>query len=364
LLENIMRGNDSKTESRFVYVAPESYVPKDHPLRPIRALADKALAELDREFEAMYSSTGRPSIPPEQLLKALLLQALYTIRSNRLLVEQISYNILFRWFVGMSLDEKVWDHSSFSTNLERLIKADASRMFLAGIVKQARKAKLLSDEHFSVDGTLIEAWASTKSFQPKDGPKNPIGRNQEHDFRGESRKNETHESTTDPDARLYKKSAGKEAKMSYLGHALMENRNGLIIDGSITHATGTAEREAAVEMVADVAGERRITVAGDKGYDTKDFVEDLRGLVATPHVAQNVTRNGGSAIDGRTTRHEGYQISLRIRKRIEEAFGWLKTVGNLRKTRYRGIEKVDWYFTLALSAYNLVRMRNLGVLAS
>jgi transposase len=358
-----MRGLETKTEALFVYLSPESFVPKDHPLRPIRVMADKALAELNADFNKIYADTGRPSIPPEQLLKALLLQAFYTIRSNRQLVEQLNYNILFRWFVGLALDEKVWDHSSFSTNLERLIEAEVSRRFLAGIVAQARKAKLLSDEHFSVDGTLIEAWASIKSFQPKDGPKPPVGRNDERDFHGEKLKNETHASTTDPDARLYKKSSGKEARMSYLGHALMENRNGIIIDGTISHATGTAEREAAVEMVAEVAGTKRITVGGDKGYDTKDFVEEMRGLEVTPHVSQNVSRKGGSAIDGRTTRHAGYAVSLRVRKRIEEAFGWIKTIGNLRKTRHRGIAKVDWYFTLAISAYNLVRMRNLGVVA-
>jgi len=358
-----MRGLETKTEALFVYLSPESFVPKDHPLRPIRVMADKALAELNADFNKIYADTGRPSVPPEQLLKALLLQAFYTIRSNRQLVEQLNYNILFRWFVGLALDEKVWDHSSFSTNLERLIEAEVSRRFLAGIVAQARKAKLLSDEHFSVDGTLIEAWASIKSFQPKDGPKPPVGRNDERDFHGEKLKNETHASTTDPDARLYKKSSGKEARMSYLGHALMENRNGIIIDGTISHATGTAEREAAVEMVAEVAGTKRITVGGDKGYDTKDFVEEMRGLEVTPHVSQNVSRKGGSAIDGRTTRHAGYAVSLRVRKRIEEAFGWIKTIGNLRKTRHRGIAKVDWYFTLAISAYNLVRMRNLGVVA-
>jgi len=358
-----MRGLETKTEALFVYLSPESFVPKDHPLRPIRVMADKALAELNADFNKIYADTGRPSIPPEQLLKALLLQAFYTIRSNRQLVEQLNYNILFRWFVGLALDEKVLDHSSFSTNLERLIEAEVSRRFLAGIVAQARKAKLLSDEHFSVDGTLIEAWASIKSFQPKDGPKPPVGRNDERDFHGEKLKNETHASTTDPDARLYKKSSGKEARMSYLGHALMENRNGIIIDGTISHATGTAEREAAVEMVAEVAGTKRITVGGDKGYDTKDFVEEMRGLEVTPHVSQNVSRKGGSAIDGRTTRHAGYAVSLRVRKRIEEAFGWIKTIGNLRKTRHRGIAKVDWYFTLAISAYNLVRMRNLGVVA-
>lgn len=357
-----MRGIENRTDAMFVYVSPDAFVPKDHPLRPIRTMVDKALAELDPDFAALYADTGRPSIPPEHLLKALLLQALYSIRSNRQLVEQLHYNILFRWFVGLALDEKIWDHSSFSTNLERLIEADVSKLFLARIVAQARKAKLLSDEHFSVDGTLIEAWASIKSFQPKDGgPKPPVGRNQERDFHDQKLKNATHESITDPDARLYKKSQGKEAKMSYLGHALMENRNGLIIDGMITQASGTAEREAAVEMVAEIASKQRITVGGDKGYDTADFVTELRGMESTPHVAQNTERKGGSAIDGRTTRHAGYQVSQRIRKLIEETFGWIKTVGNLRKTRHRGVAKVDWYFTLALSAYNLVRMRNLGV---
>ena len=357
-----MRGAEPKTDAMFVYLSPESFVPKDHPLRPIRTMVDTALAELDSEFSELYSHTGRPSIPPEQLLKALLLQAFFSVRSNRLLVEQINYNILFRWFVGLALDEKVWDHSSFSTNLERLIEAEVSRLFLAKIVKQARQSGLLSNEHFSVDGTLIEAWASIKSFRPKDDdPKPPVGRNQERDFHGEKLSNETHASTTDPEARLYKKSKGKESRMSYLGHALMENRNGLIVDGVATQATGTAEREAAVEMVAEIPGIRRITVGGDKGFDTHDFIEDLRGLQATPHVAQNTERNGGSAIDGRTTRHEGYQVSQRIRKRIEEVFGWIKTIGNLRKTRHRGTAKIDWYFVLALSAYNLVRMRNLGV---
>lgn len=358
-----MRGNDNNTEALFVYLSPETFVPKNHPLRPIRAMADKALAELHNEFEAMYSHTGRPSIPPEKLLKGLLLQALYTIRSNRLLVEQIGYNVLFRWFLGLALDEDVWDHSSFSTNQERLINSDAAQKFLAKIVEQARKAKLLSDEHFSVDGTLIEAWASIKSFQPKDGPKPPVGRNQEKDFHGKKLKNDTHASSTDPESRLFKKGAGKEAKLSYMGHALMENRNGLIVSGRVTHATGTAEREAGAEMVASVPGTKRITVGGDKNYDTKDFVKTLRGLNATAHVAQNNT-NRSSAIDGRTTRHEGYKVSLKIRKRIEETFGWIKTIGNLRKTRYRGVDKVDWYFNLTAAAYNLVRMRNLGVAAS
>ena len=358
-----MRGNDNNTEALFVYLSPETFVPKNHPLRPIRTMADKALAELTAEFEAMYSHTGRPSIPPEKLLKGLLLQAFYTIRSNRLLVEQIGYNVLFRWFLGLALDEEVWDHSSFSTNQERLIKSDVAKKFLAKIVEQARKEKLLSDEHFSVDGTLIEAWASIKSFQPKDGPKPPVGRNKERDFHGEKLKNDTHASTTDPEARLFKKSAGKEAKLCYMGHALMENRNGLIVDTELTQATGTAEREAGAEMVATVSGSNRITVGGDKNYDTKEFVKTMRKLNVTPHVAQNDT-NRSSAIDGRTSRHEGYKTSLKVRKRIEETFGWIKDIGNLRKTKHRGVEKVDWYFTLTAAAYNLVRMRNLGVAAS
>ena len=360
-----MRGTDSKTDALFVYLSPESFVPKDHPLRPIKAMADTALAELDAEFEKMYSSTGRPSIPPEKLLKALLLQAFYSVRSNRLLVEQVGYNVLFRWFLGLALDEAVWDHSVFSVNQERLIGSDAARLFLEKVLEQARKAKLLSNEHFSVDGTLIEAWASIKSFKPKDGPPSASGggRNPEVDFHGKKLKNETHGSTTDPDARLYRKGKGKEAKLSYMGHALMENRNGLIVDTRVTHATGTAEREAGAEMVEQVSGSHRITIAGDKNYDTKDFVETMRSSNATPHVAQNDT-NRRSAIDGRTTRHEGYALSQKTRKRIEESFGWFKVIGNFRKTRYIGPEKVDWYFTITAVAYNLTRMRNLGVAAT
>ena len=356
-----MRGNDNSTEAMFVFLSPESFVPKNHPLRAIRKMVDRALTELDPEFQAMYSRIGRPSIAPEKLLKGLLLQAFYTIRSNRLLVEQISYNVLFRWFLGLSLDDKVWDHSTFSTNQQRLIQTDVARKFLAKIADQAREKKLLSDEHFSVDGTMIEAWASIKSFQPKDEPpQTPNGRNEECDFHGKKLKNDTHASTTDPDARLYKKGKGKEAKLCYMGHALMENRNGLIVDVIATHATGTAERDAAAIMVADVQGTKRITVGGDKGYDTKDFVQVLRDNNATPHVAQN-NKNRSSAIDGRTTRHDGYKMSIKTRKRIEETFGWIKVIGNLRKTRYKGVEKVDWYFTLTAAAYNLVRMRKLGV---
>lgn len=353
----------------FVYLSPESFVPKDHPLRPIRKMVDAALVELDSEFQVMYSHTGRPSIAPEKLLKGLLLQAFYSIRSNRLLVEQIGYNVLFRWFLGLSLDEKVWDHSVFSVNQKRLIETDIARKFLAQVAGQARKNQLLSDEHFSVDGTLIEAWASIKSFKPKDEPPQdgppqaPQGRNEERDFHGKKLKNDTHASTTDPDAKLYKKGKGKEAKLSYMGHAVMGNRSGLIVNVMATTATGTAERDAAAIMVAEIPGSHRITVGGDKGYDTKEFVDTMRDNNATPHVAQNTT-NRSSAINGRTTRHEGYKISLRIRKRIEEAFGWIKTIGNFRKARHRGVEKVDWYLTLTAAAYNLVRMRKLGAASS
>jgi len=362
---NYMRGDDKKSEGMFCYISAESVVPQDHPLRPIRAISDKALEDMTSAFEKMYSHTGRPSIAPEKLMKGLLLQTLYSIKSVRLLMEQLGYNILFKWFVGLGIDEKVWDHSVFSQNQDRLISSDIAKAFLEKIQQQAGKAGLLSSEHFTVDGTLIEAWASMKSFRRKDEGEPPTkgSRNDAVDFHGEKRKNDTHESTTDPDSRLFKKGKGKEAKLSYMGHVLMENRNGLIIDTELTSATGTAEREAAADMVLGVSGKKRITVAGDKNYDTKDFVELLRGLQVTPHVAQNDTRRA-SAIDTRTTRHEGYAVSQKKRKLVEEIFGWMKTVGNLRKVKYRGREKVSWHFTLAAAAYNLVRMRSLGVGAS
>jgi len=324
-------------------------------------MADRALASLSGEFERMYSHTGRPSVPPEVLLKSLLLQILFSIRSNRLLVEQLGYNILYRWFLGLSLEEAIWDHSTFSQNQERLIGTDIAGQFLQRIMAQAKEARLLSKDHFSVDGTLIEAWASIKSFQRRDGePRNRTGRNDEVDFHGQSRTNDTHASTTDPESRLYRKGKGKESKLSYMGHTLMENRNGLVLDARVTQATGTAERDAATDMIQNIPGTRRVTVGADKGYDTEGFVATLRGMSATPHVAQNDT-NRRSAIDGRTTRHPGYEISGKARKRIEEIFGWVKTIGTLRKARYRGTEKLSWYFTLAVAAYNLVRMRNLGV---
>jgi len=360
-----MRGNDKKSEGMFCYISAETVVPKEHPLRPIRAMADKALEDMTSAFEKMYSHTGRPSIAPEKLMKGLLLQTLYSIKSVRLLMEQLGYNILFKWFVGLGIDEKVWDHSVFSQNQDRLISSDIAKAFLEKIQQQAGKAELLSNEHFTVDGTLIDAWASIKSFRRKDEEEPPTtgGRNDAVDFHGEKRTNETHESTTDPDSRLFKKGKGKEAKLSYMGHVLMENRNGLITDTELTLATGTAERDAATDMVRGVSGTKRITVAGDKNYDTKDFVKTLRNLKVTPHVAQNDKRRA-SAIDVRTTRHKGYAVSQKKRKLVEEIFGWMKTVGNLRKIKYRGREKVAWHFTLAAVAYNLVRMRSLGVGAS
>jgi transposase len=359
-----MRGNDVQQEAMFSYLSPEARVPRDHPLRPIRDLVNRALAELSGEFQAMYSREGRPSIPPEKLLRALLLQILYTIRSARLLIEQLDYNLLFRWFVGLSMDDKVWDHSVFSKNQERFLDSDLAAAFFARILKQAAAAGLLSDEHFTVDGTLIEAWASLKSFRPKDTPPpEGGGRNPEVDFHGEKRLNRTHASTTDPEARLFKKGKGKEARLCFMGHVLMENRHGLVVSPRLTAATGTAEREAAVGLVEAVPGRHRITVGGDKAYDTQEFVQSLRALKAVPHVAQNC-KGRKSAIDGRTTRHPGYAVSQRLRKRVEEIFGWMKTVGNLRKTRHRGGDRVGWVFTLTAAAYNLVRIRNLTAAVS
>lgn len=361
-----MRGDDTKTEAMFYYLSPESMIPQEHPIRSIRKMVDQALAELSPEFDKMYSRIGRPSIPPEKLLKGLLLQTLFSIRSVRQLMDQVKYNILFKWFLGLAIDDKVWDHSTFSQNQDRLIDTDIALKFMERIQAQAEKAGLISKEHFSVDGTLIEAWASIKSFRPKT-EKTPLPkdtRNDEMDFRGTKLKNDTHESKTDPDCRIYKKSSGSAAKLCYMGHLLMENRNGLIVASSVTHATGTAEREAAEEMVEQVAGRRPVTLGGDKNYDTRDFVQSLRSLKVTPHVAANTERRGGSAIDARTTRHSGYNVSLKFRKRIEEAFGWMKTIGNIRKIKYRGVPKISWHFILTASAYNLVRMRNLGVAAT
>ena len=357
-----MRGQDYQQSAMYSYLSPEQRVPADHPLRPIRKMTDEALKGLSRKFNAMYSATGRPSIAPEKLLRALLLQVLYTVRSERLLMEQLEYNLLFRWFVGLNMDEPVWVPTVFSKNRDRLLEGDIAERFFDGVLQQAREADLLSDEHFSVDGTLIEAWASQKSFQRKDGgdvpPPDDPG-NPTVNFHGEKRSNETHESTTDPDARLARKSGGHEAKLAYCGNVLIENRNGLVVDTELLQCNGTAERDAAMLMAERIEGDERVTLAADKGYDTKEFVKEMRHMKVTPHVSQNDRRRGGSAIDGRTTRHAGYQVSQQKRKRIEEVFGWLKTVGALRKTRHRGVFKVGWVFTFAAAAYNLVRMRNL-----
>jgi transposase len=356
-----MRGDDRQPDAMFSYVSMEQRIPQDHPLRAMRTLVDACLREMSPRFTLMYARTGRPSIAPEKLLRAQLLQILYTIRSERLLMEQLDYNLLFRWFVGLNMDDSVWDATVFTKNRERLLAGDVARAFLEQVIAEARARHLLSDEHFSVDGTLIEAWASLKSFQRKDaagGPPPDDPGNPTVDFQGERRSNETHASTTDPDARLYRKGNGKEATLCHQGHALMDNRHGLVVDGLVTPPTGTAERETAVELLGRVPSNGRLTVGADKGYDTREFVAVLREMAVTPHVTQHTT-NRASAIDERTTRHRGYALSQRARMRIEEIFGWLKTVGLLRKTRHRGTARVGWMFVFSLAAYNLVRMRNL-----
>jgi len=359
-----MRGSDRQQADMYSYLSPEERVRPDHPLRRIRAMADEALRNMSARFDTMYAKTGRPSIAPEKLLRAQLIQMLYSVRSERLLMEEIDYSMLFRWFVGMNLDEPVWDVTVFTKNRNRLLEGDVAREFLGEVLSQAQAHGLTSDEHFTVDGTLIEAWASLKSFQrrdQKDGPPPDDPGNPTLNFHGEKRSNDTHESTTDADARLARKGNGKEAKLSYTGNLLTENRNGLIVNTELLQANGTAERHAAMLMLEQLPGTRRVTVGGDKGYDTRDFIAECRNLKVTPQVAQNVKRCGGSAIDGRTTRHEGYEISQRKRKRIEECFGWLKTIALMRKVRHRGLEKVGWIFTFAAAAYNLVRMRKLLV---
>ncbi len=357
-----MRGDLLDNEGMFSYLTPAQRVPKDHALRPIRLLVDEVLIELSPVFQRMYARTGRPSIPPERLIRALILMMLYSIRSERQLIEQLNFNILFRWFVGLGLDDRIWDVTVFSKNRQRLLEGEIDVKFFQGVLERARAKGLLSEEHFTVDGTLIEAWASQKSFRKKDRPTPPPDDpgNPSVNFRGEKRTNQTHESKTDPQARLWRKARGHEAKLCFIGHALMENRNGLAVAGRASIATGRAEREVALELVAPKARPdgRRITLAGDKNYDTTELVRALRELNVTPHVAQNDT-NRSSAIDGRTTRHAGYEVSQTKRKRVEEVFGWLKTVGLLRKARYRGVVLVDWVFRFGLAAYNLVRIRNL-----
>ena len=360
-----MRGEDRSSGSLFSYVDLESRVPGDHPLRVVREIVNEVLASLSAEFESLYSHTGRPSIPPEKLLRALLLQAFYSIRSERQLMEQLDFNLLFRWFVGLAMDDAVWEATVFCKNRKRLLAAEVSAKLLAGVVSHPKVHGLLSREHFSVDGTLIEAWASMKSFRAKDGSDDEPdpGRNGERDFHGEKRSNETHVSTTDPDARLYRKGKGKESKLCFIGHVLMENRNGLVVGGELTRAYGAAEPLTAMALLERHAGGRRVTLGADKAYDVADFVMELRKLGATPHVAQNAYDTGKakrrSAIDGRTTRHPGYAISQQVRKRIEEVFGWVKASAGLRKTKLRGLARVRSQFTLTLAAYNLLRLPKL-----
>jgi len=357
-----MRGQDAQQAQMFSYVALEDRIPADHPLRSMRMMADTALRAMSPLFDRLYAPTGRDSIPPERLLRALLVQALYSIRSERQLMEQMQYNLLYRWFVGLNIDDPVWDVTVFTKNRDRLLQGEVASAFFEQVLAQARAARLLSAEHFTVDGTLIEAWASHKSFKRKDGatlqdPPDDPG-NPTVNFHREKRSNATHQSTTDPECRLFKKTKGSPAQLCYLGHVLMENRHGLIVKPKVTQASGTAEPETALELVQAIGTNRRITLGGDKKYDTRDFVDGARSLNVTPHVAQNDT-NRRSAIDRRTTSHPGYALSMRKRKRVEEIFGWLKTVALMRKTRHRGTQRVDWMFTFAAAAYNLTRMRNL-----
>jgi transposase len=352
-----MRGPDEQTKDLFSYLSPEQRVRPDHPLRAIRQMTDAVFTTLSPRFTKMYSDIGRPSIPPEQLLRALLLQGLYTIRSERLLMEEIDYSVLFRWFIGLSMDDQIWSPTTFTKNRDRLLQADVASAFFDAVVTQAREAGLMSDEHFTVDGTVLEAWASLKSFQRKDaGPTAPPDDpgNPTVNFHGETRKNDTHASTTDPDAQLYRKGQGKEAKLAYLGHVLLDNRHGLVANVCTTAATGTGEWDGALLMLEQAS--RATTVGGDKLFDVARFVTPVRQLGITPHVAAKDT---GSRVDGRTTRHPGYAISQRKRKLIEQVFGWMKTIGGLRKLRHRGGERVDWVVTFTAAAYNLVRLRTL-----
>lgn len=356
-----MRGDDTQQGHMWSYIQPEQRVPQDHPLRPVRAMVDQALKALSPRFALLYSPTGRPSIPPEQLLRALLLQAFYSIRSERQLMEQLDYNLLFRWFVGSSMDDPIWDATVFTKNRDRLLQGDVAQAFFEAVKGQAAAQGLLSAEHFPVDGTLLEAWASHKSFRPKADPAPPTDDdpgNPTVDFWGEKRSNATHQSTTDPDAQLVRKSRGQAAILGYRGHVLMENRHGLVVQAQATQVVGAAEPAIALDLGTAIPGDHRVTLGGDKGYDTTDFVTGCRALSITPHVAQNMTDHRASAIDGRTTRHPGYTVSQRVRKRVEEVFGWLKTIGQLRKLHHRGTALVNWMFTLRTTAYNLIRMRN------
>jgi transposase len=362
-----MRGSDERSGALFSYVDLEDRVPAGHPLRTIRRIVNQALDALAVDFDRLYGRFGRPGVPPEKLLRALLLQAFYSIRSERQLMERLDFDLLFRWFVGLGIDDPVWDHSTFSKNRDRLLDGDVAARFMAEVLNQPAVRGLLSDDHFSVDGTLIEAFASMKSFRPREGGGDGGaggGRNSAADFRGQRRRNDTHASTTDGDARLYRKGRGQESRLAYLGHLLSENRHGLVVRASATQAVGRAEWEAGRAMVETLEGRHRITVGGDKGYDVRDFAAGLRALGATPHLAQHryVTKTGRhrrSSVDGRTTRHPGYGLSQRRRKLIEEAFGWIKTIAGQGKTRFRGLARVGWSFQLAAAAYNLIRLPKL-----
>jgi transposase len=354
-----MRGKENLQPNMFSYISLEDRIKPDHPLVPIRNLVNAILKEMSNHFDSLYSMFGRPSIPPEYLLRGSILQILFSIRSERLLMENIEYNLLYRWFVGLGLDDPVWDHSTFSKNRNRLLEGEVTHRFLTIVVEKAKELNLLSDDHFTIDGTLIEAWASMKSYQPKnDSEQQPEdnSRNPNINFHGKERKNDTHESKTDPEARLYKKSKGSEAKLCYMGHVLMENRNGIAVGSLVTSATGKAEREAGLKLVNELGGSHRITLGADKGYDAQDFANELREINVTPHIA---ARKNTRSIDGRTTRHEGYVTSQRIRKRVEEIFGWAKTVGIMRKVKIRGKDFIDALFKLCIAVYNLIRIRNI-----
>jgi transposase len=358
-----MRGDEEDQGPVFSYISPAQRVPSDHPLRSIRKMTDEALKSLSPEFDRLYSKVGRPSIPPERLLRALLLQCFYGIRSERLLMEQLDYNLLFRWFVGLNMDDKIWDTTVFSKNRDRLLEGRIALRFLEEVVAQAREAGLTSDEHFSVDGTLIEAWASQKSFKAKDGSDDQGGssggRNPDVDFKGKTRRNDTHQSTTDSQARLYRKASGQESKLAYLGHVVIENRHALVMGCEVTEALGQhMEREAGIRLMGDVPRKGSATVGGDRAYDQHSFVQGMRAQGVTPHVAQNNTARR-SAIDGRTTRHPGYAISQALRKQVEHPFGWIKAAAGLWQVKHRGRAKVDWVVTFGMAAYNLIRMKNL-----
>lgn len=359
-----MRGSDGMQEGLFTLAKLDDFVPAEHPLRSIRALVNEALVGLNSLFNTIYADRGRASIAPEKLLRAMLLQVLFSVRSERQLMEQIRYNLLFRWFIGLAIDDEVWDHSVFSKNRDRLLEHAVVESFFTEVMRLADKRKLLSKEHFSVDGTLIQAWASHKSFVPKDGDGPGTGgggRNAEADWKGRPRSNDTHASTTDPDARLFRKSGNTAAVLAYQGHVLMENRSGLVVGAVVTQADGFGERAAALAMLDTVPGQHRKTVAADKGYDTRDFIDACRQRNVTPHVASHTTRWGGSAVDGRTTRHAGYAASQVVRKRIEEHFGWGKTIGRIRQTVYRGLKRVDQQFKLTMTASNIVRMARMAI---